>query len=266
MQGGDDDTFYRLLFGPITFYGTYIRMETACVLQSQWEQTVLKEVQGSAGAQTLQYLLGKDGPVWKYVGDYANPFIGWSPARGYYPKSALGGSIPFRPEFYSFLARGGKVRLASVAPPPKAVYQVTIKGLPTDANPEARIKPQGTRLELNCATGSQVISNMNYPVSKPFIWTPEACGEVVFQIEVGDTVLTRRYPGSDGFAAFLRDFPGGRHTFRPRDFPHDKAALERMGIRFIRVNYRLFGADGIASPKEDSLPARVPARIAECWD
>ncbi|WP_136526129.1 type VI secretion protein IcmF/TssM N-terminal domain-containing protein [Geomonas ferrireducens] len=266
IQGGDDDTFYRLLFGPITFYGTYIRMETACVLQSQWEQTVLKEVQGSAGAQTLQYLLGKDGPVWKYVGDYANPFIGWSPARGYYPKSALGGSIPFRPEFYSFLARGGKVRLASIAPPPKAVYQVTIKGLPTDANPEARIKPQGTRLELNCATGSQVISNMNYPVSKPFIWTPEACGEVVFQIEVGDTVLTRRYPGSDGFAAFLRDFPGGRHTFRPRDFPHDKAALERMGIRFIRVNYRLFGADGIASPKEDSLPARVPARIAECWD
>ncbi len=266
MQGGDDDTFYRLLFGPITFYGTYIRMETACVLQSQWEQTVLKEVQGSAGTQTLQYLLGKDGPVWKYVGDYANPFIGWSPARGYYPKSALGGSIPFRPEFYSFLARGGKVRLASVAPPPKAVYQVTIKGLPTDANAEARVKPQGTRLELNCATGSQVISNMNYPVSKPFIWTPDACGDVVFQIEVGDTVLTRRYPGSDGFAAFLRDFPGGRHTFHSRDFPHEKAALERMGIRFIKVNYRLFGADGIAPPRDDSLPARVPARIAECWD
>lgn len=266
MQGGDDDTFSRLLFGPITFYGTYIRMETACVLQSQWEQTVLKEVQGSAGPQTLQYLLGKDGPVWRYVGDYANPFIGWSPARGYYAKSALGGSIPFRPEFYTFLARGGKVRLASVAPPPKAVYQVTIKGLPTDANAEARVKPQGTRLELSCATGSQVISNMNYPVSKPFIWTPEACGDVVFQIEVGDTVLTRRYPGSDGFAAFLRDFPGGRRTFHPRDFPHEKAALERMGIRFIRVNYRLFGADGIAAPREESLPARVPARIAECWD
>ncbi|MBU5613048.1 type VI secretion system protein ImpL [Geomonas sp. Red51] len=266
VQGQGDDTFARLVYGPITFYGTYIRMETACALQAQWEQTVLKEVQGSRDPQTLQYLLGKDGPVWKYVGDYANPFIGWSPERGYFPKAALGGSIPFKHEFYSFLARGGKAKLAAAAAAPKPVYQVTIKGLPTDANAEARVKPQGTRLELHCATGVQAMVNMNYPVSKPFIYMPEACSDVVLQIEVGDTTLTRRYPGSRGFTEFLRDFPAGRHTFYPGNFPQEKDALHRLGVRFIKVNYQLFGAGDLATRPAEPLPPTVPAKIAECWD
>ncbi|QWV95640.1 type VI secretion system protein ImpL [Geomonas oryzisoli] len=266
VQGQGDDTFARLIYGPITFYGTYIRMETACALQAQWEQTVLKEVQGSRDPQTLQYLLGKDGPVWKYVGDYANPFIGWSPARGYFPKSALGGSIPFKPEFYSFLAQGGKARLAAAAGSPKPVYQVTIKGLPTDANAEARVKPQGTRLELHCATGVQSMVNMNYPVSRPFVYMPDACSDVVLQIEVGDTTLTMRYPGSRGFTEFLRDFPAGRHTFYPRNFPQEKEALQRLGVRFIKVNYQLFGAGDLAAQPAELLPARIPVKIAECWD
>ncbi|QWV98596.1 type VI secretion system protein ImpL [Geomonas nitrogeniifigens] len=266
VQGQGDDTFARLVYGPITFYGTYIRMETACALQAQWEQTVLKEVQGSRDPQTLQYLLGKDGPVWKYVGDYANPFIAWSPARGYYPKSALGGAIPFKPEFYSFLAQGGRAKVAAAAGTPKPVYQVTIKGLPTDANAEARIKPQGTRLELHCATGVQAMVNMNYPVSRPFIYMPEACSDVVLQIEVGDTTLTRRYSGSRGFPEFLRDFPAGRHTFYPRNFPREKEVLERLGVRFIKVNYQLFGAGDLSAQQAEPLPARVPVKIAECWD
>ncbi|GFO64717.1 type VI secretion system protein ImpL [Geomonas paludis] len=266
VQGQGDDTFARLIYGPITFYGTYIRMETACALQAQWEQTVLKEVQGSRDPQSLQYLLGKDGPVWKYVGDYVNPFIGWSPARGYFPKSALGGSIPFKPEFYSFLAQGGKAKLAAAAGSPKPVYHVTIKGLPTDANAEARVKPQGTRLELHCATGVQSIVNMNYPVSRPFVYLPDACSDVVLQIDVGDTTLTRRYLGSSGFTEFLRDFPAGRHTFYPRNFPQEKEALQRLGVRFIKVNYQLFGAGDLAAQPAETLPARVPVKIAECWD
>lgn len=265
QQGEGDETFSRIVSGPITFYGTFIRMETACDLQAQWEDKVLKEVQGASDPQTLKYLLGKDGPVWRYLGDCADPFIGWSPGRGYYAKSALGGSIPFRPEFYSFLARGTRAKIAAAAPARQS-YQVTIKGLPTDANAEARIKPQGTRLELQCATGSQVMANMNYPVSKPFHWSPDSCGDVLFQIDIGDTVLARRYPGPQGFPAFLREFPGGRQTFYPAQFPQQRKALERMGVRFIRVNYQMFGANEIATEQADQLPGRVPEKIAECWD
>ena len=264
-QGGTDDTFSSLITGPITFYGTFVRMETACSLQAHWEEKVLKEVQGTSNPQTLQYLLDKDGPVWKFVGAFADPFIGWSPGRGYYSKSALGGSVPFKPEFYAFLAKGAKAKIAAAATN-KASYQMTIKGLPTDANSEARVKPQSTRLELQCATGSQVITNMNYPVSRPFAWSPGVCGDVLFQIDIGDVVLTRKYTGARAFPDFLRDFPGGRHTFYPGQFPAEKRALETMGIEFIRVKYQMFGADEIASGQADELPSRVPAKITECWD
>jgi type VI secretion system protein ImpL len=264
-----DETFARLIASPLTFYGTFVRMETACSLQRQWEEKVLKEVQGASDPATLSYLLGKEGPVWKFVSSSADPFIGWAPGRGYYSRTALGGSVPFEPGFYSFLTKGAKAKVAAVAAaPPKQNYNVTIKGLPTDANAESRTKPQSTRLELLCAAGAQVIDNLNYPVSKTFVWSPESCSDVVFQIDVGDAVLTKRYPGAHGFPEFLHDFPGGRHTFYPREFPREQQVLERMGLRFIRVNYQLTGGHDIqAAPGRGSgQPGQIPARITQCWD
>ena len=261
-----DEIFSRLLSGPIDFYGTFVRQETACALQRQWEENVLKEVQGAGDAQTLQYLLNKDGPVWKFVAASADPFIGWDPKRGYYSKTALGGTVPFEPGFYAFLTRGAKAKIAAAAPV-KQSYDLTVRGLPTDANSEARIKPQRTHLELQCATGAQTIDNLNFPVHKTFVWSPESCGEVVFQIEIGDTTLTKRYKGAHGLVEFLRDFPGGRRTFSPREFPVEKQALERMGVRFLRANYQLSGGRDILSVQASkSLPGQVPARIARCWD
>lgn len=261
-KGEADATFSRLIAGPIAFYGTFLRMEAACALQAKWEEKVLREVQGASDPQSLGYLLGKDGPVWKYVGEVADPFLGWSQGRGYYAKSALGGSIPFRPEFYSFLAKGTKAKVAA-ASSPKGNYRVTITGLPTDANPEAKMKPQGTRLELLCATGSQVMANLNYPVTRPFVWSPESCSDVSLQVEVGDTVLDLRY---QGFPSFLRDFHGGSRTLYAAQFPGQKEALERMGVRFVRVNYRITGASAITDLQEELPSMRLPARIADCWD
>jgi type VI secretion system protein ImpL len=261
-----DEIFSRLISGPITFYGTFVRQETACSLQRQWEETVLKEVQGTNDPQTLQYLLSKDGPVWKFVANSVDPFIGWNPKRGYYSKTALGGNVPFEPGFYSFLAKGTKAKVAASVPV-KQSYNLTVKGLPTDANSEARIKPQRTHLELQCATGPQTIDNMNYPVTKTLVWSPDSCSDMVFQIEIGDTVLTKRYKGAQGIADFLRDFTGGRRTFYPREFPKEKKALERMGVSFIRANYQLYGGHDILSGQASQpLPGQVPTKITRCWD
>ncbi len=261
--GRVDETFGRLLTGPITFFWTYVRMEAACSLQSQWEEKVLKEAQGTADQQTLQYLLGKEGPVWKFVSTTSDPFMGWNPQRGYYAKVALGGAIPFEPSFFAFLAKGAKVKVA--AAPVKQNNTVTLRGLPTDANPEARTKPQSTRLELQCASGPLVMENLNYPVSKTFIWSPDSCGDVVFQIDIGDLILTKRYSGSHGFPDFLHDFPGGRHIFTPHDFPKEKQSLERMGIKFIRVNYAISGGIDLGGQGKD-VPGQVPRKITQCWD
>jgi len=261
--GRGDDTFAKLFAGPLGFYWTYVRQEAACSLQTQWEEKVLQEVQAGADPQMIQYLLAPEGPVWKYVKGPAAPFIGWTPQRKYFAKTALGGGISFEPSFFAFLTKGKGIG----PPPPPKPSNVVIKGLPTDANADAHIKPQSTRLELVCSTAPQYIENMNFPVSKTFVWTPDSCSDVIFQIDVGEVMLTKKYPGPQGFSAFLHDFPGGRHMFYPHDFPREKTALERMGIKYIRVNYQIIGgAEIMQPPAGSSLPGQAPRVVTKCWN
>lgn len=256
----------RLIAGPFDFLWTYVRMESACHIQSQWEEKVLAEAQGAAGQQAARILLAPEGPVWKFVkgSGTAAPFIGWSVQRGYFAKEVLGGSLPFDPSFFTFLVKGAKVP-AAAATAKKENYPVIIRGLPTDANPDASLKPHATRLDLQCSTGPQNLINQNYPANRTFNWSPDVCADVIFQVEVGDLILTRKYPGPQGFADFLQDFKGGKRTFVPGDFPAERAALERMGIKFIRINYS-FSGDGQILGQAAALPGQVPRSIARCWE
>lgn len=261
-EGKVDGIFWNLFTGPVNFLWGYALGETACSMQGQWEEKVLQEAQGAGDLQATQYLLTPDGPVWKFVKGPAAPFLGWSPQKGYYSRVALGGSIPFDQDFFSFLKKGAKVKASAVQ---KQNFGVSIKGLPTDANPEARTKPQSTRLEMQCASGNQVLENLNFPITKTFNWSPDSCGDVVLQIDVGDVVLTKRYGGPQAFPDFLDDFRGGRHTFTPGNFPGEKQALEQMGIRFIRVNYQVSGGQAVAGQVK-SMPGQTPRTIVRCWN
>jgi type VI secretion system protein ImpL len=255
----------KMITGPLDFLWTCVRMETACYLQTQWEEKVLAEAQGASGVQAIQIILGPDGPVWKFVkgSGTAAPFLGWSPQRGYYTKETLGGSVPFDPSFFAFLAKGAKVS-AAAATGKKENFNVVIRGLPTDTNPEARIKPHATRLELQCASGVQSLVNQNYPVNKTFMFSPDGCGDVLFQIEVSDLILTKKYTGPRAFPEFLQDFRGGRRTFNPGEFPAERVSLERLGIKYIRVNYQ-FSGEGPIMGAAASIPGQAPRNIAQCW-
>ena len=276
--GRADPAFASIANGPLSFLWSYVQKETACAIQNQWEEKVLKEAQGATDPQTLQFLVAQDGPVWKFVNASLGPFQGWSPAKGYYSKTALGGQVNFEPGFNSFLTKGAKAKITLAKAPgsgPAKPNNVGIKGLPTDANADARLKPQSTHLELQCAGGPQVIENLNYPVAKTFTWSPDSCGDVTFQIDIGELVLTRQYAGPHGFPAFLKDFQGGRHTFYPADFPREKAQLERQGIRFIRANYQFSGAvdvmaqagsGGAGGAAVPGLPGEIPRVITKCWE
>jgi type VI secretion system protein ImpL len=261
-EGRIDGLFWNLFTGPINYLWGYTLGETACSMQGQWEEKVLQEVQGAADQQAAQYLLTPEGPVWKFVKGPAAPFLGWSQQKGYYSKAALGGAVPFDPAFYAFLKKGANVKAAVVQ---KQNFGVSIRGLPTDSNPDARTKPQSTRLEMQCASGNQVLENLNFPITRTFKWSPDSCSDVVLQIDVGDVVLTKIYEGPQAFPDFLDDFRGGRHMFRPGDFPGEKKALERMGIRFIRVNYHVQGGQAIAGQAR-SMPGQTPRVIVRCWD
>jgi len=252
----------RLIGGPLDFLWKFVRQQASGHLQSQWEEQVLAGTLGMTDQQAAPVLLGQDGLVWKFVKGPAAPFLSRS-LRGYRPKEVLGNSVQFDRAFFSFLERGSQVQAAAISR--QSNYSVGIQGLPTDANAEARVRPHATRLELQCGGSSQTLANQNYPAGKTFNWSPDNCGDVLFQIEVGDLVLTRRYLGPQSFPEFLQSFPGGQRVFHPADFPGEKPALERMGIRYIKVNYQFIGSGPVVR-QLTSACGQVPRNIARCWN
>jgi len=244
--------------GPLDFLWYFTRMESACYLQSQWEEKVLAEAQGATGTQAQQVLLGPDGLAWRFVRGPAASFITRS-LKGFSSKEAMGGTMPFEASFFNYLVRGAQA--AAVA---KKSFAVKISGMPTSANPEAKTKPHATRLELQCSTGPLSLENLNYPVNKTFNWSPETCGDVSLQIDVGDVSLKRKYSGDQGFPEFLQDFRVGQRTFTPSDFPDQRGALDRMGITFIRVHYQFSGQQDVLA-QAGAFPRQAPTRIVSCW-
>jgi type VI secretion system protein ImpL len=208
----------------------------------------------------MQMLLGPDGLVGKFLKGPAAPFVGRS-VRGYYAKDVLGGTVPLVPAFFNYLTRGTQAATVAAA---KQSYAVTIRGLPTDANPEAQTRPQATRLDVQCQAGPQSLVNLNYPISKTFNWSSDTCGDVALQIEVGKLTLRKKYAGEQAFPEFLQDFRGGSRTFLPNEFPGESEALARLGIKFIRVNYQFSGDQPVVGQAR-ALPGEAPRSIAVCW-
>jgi len=263
VGAASDPIVNQLLNGPLDFLWSYLRKDSATQLQALWEEQVLAGTMGMTSQQAIPALLGPDGLAWKFVKGPAAPFLTRS-LSGYRAKEMLGGTIPFEPALYNFMEKGAKAQATVMAMGRPQNYSVGIKGLPTDANAEAKVKPHATRLEIQCNGSSQSLVNNNFPVGKTFSWSPDACGDVVFQIEVGDVVLTRHYMGQQGFPDFLTDLKGGRRTFAAREFPGEKNALERMGVKSITVNYQFVGSGAILQ-QTATLSGQAPRSIARCW-
>lgn len=288
-----EEVITRLINGPMDFLWSGVRTEAACHLQGQWEEKVLAETQGASDQQAMQMILAPSGAVWKFVkaGGSAAPFIGWHPTKGYYAKEALGAPIPFDPSIFPFLIKGSKITAAAASaaaaaaapaaasgggqPAAKQDANVNIRAVPTDVNPDATRKPHAVKLELHCSSGVQSLANYQYMVNKTFAWSADTCTDVILQIEVGDVVLTRKYLGQEAFIDFLREFRGGKRVFYPKEFPVERAALERMGIKYVRVNYNFTGEGALiaqvtakakeAKAKAAELPSTVVRNIARCW-
>ncbi|RLA81233.1 MAG: type VI secretion system protein ImpL [Deltaproteobacteria bacterium] len=253
--------FWQAVRGPLNYLWDLILMETGCFLQSRWEEDVLAEIRGVTGWDQLNELLkGKEGLVWNFARGVASPFLGRSPRRGYYARKVMGTRVAFTPQFISFLNQATLSRRVV-----KKKYEVRIKGLPTDANPEAQLKPHATYLELQCADGAQSLLNLNYPVSQTFTWSPDRCGDVILQIEVGNLTLVKRYTGYKAFPRFLKDFQDGHRTFVPDDFPKEAEALRRLGIKTITVKYALRGHRPVIGLLR-GVSVKIPERIVRCWD
>lgn len=257
----DPETFWKLVTGPIDFFHEFVLRESACYLQSRWEKEVLMEVQDiSDQKDTNQLLMGESGFAKKFIEGPAEPFLSRTLKKGYYAKKVMGKHIDFNEYFLSYLTKGTKA-----AKPVKGTYSVTIKAFPTGANTRALIRPQETSLELQCASETPTLINLNYPVRKTFNWSPQTCSDVILKIKVEDIVLTKKYTGYQGFPKFIKDFERGQRTFYRNEFPAEKSALRRIGIKFITVKYQFKGHRPVLKLLL-SAPGRIPRSVAKCWD
>lgn len=260
-----------LIRGPVEFLWALARMETGCQLQVNWEKEVLAEAQGASAMQETELLWGNNGLAWKFVKGSAAPFIGWKASGGYNAREVLGGTIAFERSFFSSLGTGAGTRArTATASSQQQAYKVVISGLPTDANPDASVKPHKSSLELTCTTGPQILENLNYPKTQTFNWAPETCSDVTLRIYVGNAVLARQYSGPQAFVDFLRDFPGGRHAFNASEFPDQRNDLKKAGIKFVVVSYSISGQQAILKSFESVSAGKSPTRslgkITACWD
>ncbi|MBU1169344.1 MAG: hypothetical protein KKD44_07245 [Proteobacteria bacterium] len=254
-------TFARLLEGPINYMWSHVTKRAACQLQTLWDESVLSEIQGVYDNKVLsEMLLGKDGYVNTFSNGPGAPFIGRTRKKGYYAKKALGESIPFKSDFLTFLTRG-----SFSAKSAQNLYKVKMDGIPTDTNPDASLIPHVTKLELECAAGVQSLENYNYPVSHTFEWSPTECGDVNLKILIGNLALKKSYTGFRPFARFVKDFADGQHTFYRSDFPDKGPDLKRMGIKFIKVKYKISGG-GPVIRLLSMAAGRAPEEIVSCSD
>jgi type VI secretion system protein ImpL len=258
-----DDLFRQILQGPLDFLWAYVRQESACQLQALWEEQVLAPTMGMTPQQAMPLLVGPDGLAWRFVKGPAAPFLKGT-MSGYGAKDTLGGTVPLHKALFAFLGKGGQMQATVMALGRPQNFSIGIRGLPTDANTSAMVKPHATRLDLQCGGSTQSLVNYNYPVSKTFSWSPESCSDAILQIEVGDLVLSRHYMGQDGFSNFIKDMRGGRRTFFAREFPGERRALDRMGITTVTVNYRFVGSGSILK-QTATLSGQAPRSIAQCW-
>jgi len=205
-------------------------------------------------------LFGQDGIAVKFASGPAAPFLSRSGSKGYYAKEIMGNTLPFTASFLKFMTQGRVSQTTT-----RAKYDVTIEVMPTDANSGAQIHPHATHFIMQCADNTNRIDNFQFPVKKSFAWSPKTCGDVIFQIEVADLVLTHKYTGQFAFAKFLKDFRTGARTFRTEEFSKEAAALKRIGIKEITARYKFSGEYKDIIALLQSGPGTIPSTVATCW-
>lgn len=258
--GRDLAAMDRLLTGPASFLHEFAIREAACYLQETWERQVILEVKDIAHQNINQLLMGDGGLARKFIDGPAGPFIDRSMQKGYYPAVKRQKSAGFLPPFLSYLNRGERAFRTA-----QSTYNVVVRAEPTGANPEARVRPHQTVVQLQCMPGATRLVNVNYPVSKNFAYSPQACSDVEITVNVGNLVLTKTYTGYLAFPRFIKDFEKGSRRFPAAAFPEHQLALRQMGVDYIAMGFGFKGHE----PVLDFLKVAaepIPEAVAACWD
>jgi type VI secretion system protein ImpL len=258
--GGDLGVMKDLIRGSVDFLHQFALRETACHMQQQWEEQVLMEVRGLAAQEVNSLLMGENGKARHFVEGAAAPFIERSLTKGYYPAALEDQAVAFAPGFFTYLNRA-----ETAAKTARSSYQVVVRAEPTGVNPGARMPPHETVTNLLCPGGGTELVNQNYPVSKSFRYSPQECRDLLLTIKIGNLELQKAYRGSLAFPRFIRDFASGSRRLMAAEFPEQEAALKRMGIDYIAMEYEFKRHKPVLDFFRAAV-APLPEVIAPCWD
>ena len=249
-----------LIAGPVAFLHEFSIREAACYLQEAWERQVLLDVKNIAHMDVTQLLMGDRGLARRFIDGSAAPFIDRSMQRGYHPFTRKEKAVGFAQPFMSYLNRAERAYRTA-----QSTYNIVVRAEPTGANPEARVRPHQTLLQLNCQPGPIQLVNLNYPVSRSFAYSPQACNDVRITVDIGNLNLTKTYTGYLAFPNFIRDFESGRRRFSIGYFPEHQLALRQMGVEYISMAFGFQGHEPVLSFLSVASEP-VPEAIAACWD
>jgi len=259
----DLKNIWKLVSEPLDFFHEYVLKGSACYLQEQWKKTVLLEIPEAGDAMKINNLLwGNGGLVREFIKKTANPFIDQNLNKVYFPKQKMGRKLDFENSFLSYITKDSKSKSVEL----QENYPITIHAFPPDVNINAQIRPHTTKLSLQCSTEKpQELIITSFPVSKTFNWSPRTCENVIFEIKVGNKVLTKKYTGDLAFPEFITDFKYGMHKFLPGEFPGEKTWLQWKGIEYIMVKNRFKGQRPVLELLQ-SYSGNIPQKITRCSD
>uniref|UniRef100_UPI000D370AA9 type VI secretion protein IcmF/TssM N-terminal domain-containing protein n=1 Tax=unclassified Variovorax TaxID=663243 RepID=UPI000D370AA9 len=103
FDGGESAVVWKLASGPLHLLLRYVEQQASCVLQKDWETSVMWPLQSATSmTQIMDQLFGTQGTVWAFADGPAKPFLRRDATR-FSPVETLGYSLPLTPAFLPVL-------------------------------------------------------------------------------------------------------------------------------------------------------------------
>jgi hypothetical protein len=238
MKVADQEAWF-VVRGPVRLWLLLTAYRVGDYLQSQWQAKVQTPLNSLPPKEHDAFLFGEKDTIGNFLDAWLSPFL---TERERQPAKILGVSLPITAEALEFFHQnqGRKVSKA-VEPFNAGVIRFTRPSRVGSVDEGT----EGTQFELDCT--SSRVANSRTDSRVTVFWSPDTCVDVRVKISIpdpppppappvpqGDTgiaatalgpvtpprplMLTKTYPGANGFVDFVNGFKSGSKSFGLNDF------------------------------------------------
>ncbi len=227
-----------------------------CHIQQRWENEVISKL-----SDDNVDLFSDNGLVTKFLEKDMDIFL-YSGINGYQIQEVRGTNVRFTPAFINFLnKRTVYKKVLSVTE-----SKINMSTKPFAVNDESRMLPNSAIVTFHCKDKDYKLANYNFSNSLTFNWKKGECDSVSLDIDFDSFSLHKEFNSSNGTADFFALFQGsGYHDFTPGDFPGKENIMDAINLEWIRLNYKIDGAEAVIKSADYSRNSLgVPDEAAEC--